>query len=355
VTHRASWIAVYRRLLALLPASLRDKHGDAMVALYARDLERAQSRGAWHVATAGLAGVRDLITRSAIEQCRPRESTDGAATARLRSLGVAFGASTLALTLAFVALAGRRFVPRLAERGESVVTIAEALLLAVPFTMALTLPMAVLLTVLLASSDRGSARDTAPMALAHRRRRLGLVPVLAAASVIAALTLVVNTQVVPRANDRLATVLAGHAVAASERSMTVSALRDAARDARIANGPDARTRIASYEVEIHKKFALAAACVVLAVVGLAIARATAARAPHGRTGLVVTASCGVYVAYYLLLTTGETLADARVVSPAIGMWGANALLLVAALLAGWHGSGRRDVLIAARRRGVRAS
>lgn len=332
MTRADRWIVVYRRLLVLLPAALRDKHGDAMVALFARDLDRAQSLGSRQVTLAGLAGVRDLITRSAIEQCRPRATTVGVGAAPLRSLSAAFGLSTLALTAALVALAGRHFVPRLAERGESVATIAEALLLAVPFTMALTLPMAVLLAVLLASSDRGRPRLVAPEDPAHRRGTLVLMPALVAASVIAALTLVVTTQVVPRANDRLATVLAGHDVAASDRTMTVSELREAARVAMVANDPDAITRSAAFRVELHKKFALSAACVVLAVVGLVIAR----RAPNGHPGLVVAASCVVYVVYFVLLSSGESLAEARVVSPAIGVWSANVLLLAVALLVGWR-------------------
>ena len=52
--------------------------------------------------------------------------------------------------------------------------------------------------------------------------------------------------------------------------------------------------------------------------------------------LVIGASCVVLGAYYVMLMAGEDLADRLVVSPVVGMWGANALLLAAALLAGWR-------------------
>jgi lipopolysaccharide export LptBFGC system permease protein LptF len=326
----APWIAVYRRLLALLPAALRGKHGEAMVALYARDLERAQARGAWQVATTGLAGLYDLLLRSAVEPLRSRPDAPSLTTTSLRTLGAAFSTSAVALTLALLALTGRRMVPRLAERGESITTIVEALLLAVPFTAALTLPMAVLVAVLVVGAERPSS---------HRPR--GIASVLSAAAVIAALALVVNTQVVPRTNERLSAVLTGGAVAASDRSMTVTELRAAARAERSTGAPDALTRIAAYEVEIHKKFALAAACLVLAVVGVALAQ----RAPSGHVAFVVAASVTVFVVYYLLLVTGETLADQRIVSPAVGMWSANALMLSLALLAVWRRGSRNTSVV----------
>ena len=52
--------------------------------------------------------------------------------------------------------------------------------------------------------------------------------------------------------------------------------------------------------------------------------------------LVFGASLVFFVAYYALLMTGEALADQLVVSPFVGMWGANAFALTVALLAGWR-------------------
>lgn len=174
-------------------------------------------------------------------------------------------------------------------------------------------------------------------------------PVLAAAVAVAALTLVWNTEILPRANARLAAVLEGRPASArserSDREMTVAELRAAARDARADAGPHARAFAAGYEVEVQKKYALAAACVVLALAGVAIAlRVPQGRVLRGGAGLVIGASGAVVGAYYVVLVTGEDLADRLVIPPFVGMWGANALLLAATLLV----VSRRRAALAAR-------
>jgi lipopolysaccharide export system permease protein len=61
------------------------------------------------------------------------------------------------------------------------------------------------------------------------------------------------------------------------------------------------------------------------------------RIPRGGVWLVIGASCMVFWAYYVLMVAGEVLADRLVVSPFVGMWLSNALLLAAALmLAVWR-------------------
>jgi lipopolysaccharide export system permease protein len=92
----------------------------------------------------------------------------------------------------------------------------------------------------------------------------------------------------------------------------------------------ALAREARYEIEFQKKLALPAACVFLALVAIAIALSV----PRGGAGLVLGASLAVFGVYYVIIITGESLANRLVVSPFVGMWGANALLLAAALLAG---------------------
>jgi lipopolysaccharide export system permease protein len=111
--------------------------------------------------------------------------------------------------------------------------------------------------------------------------------------------------------------------------MTIAELRKADRRARSSTKSIDLQQATIYEVEIQKKFALPAACVVLALAGIAIALLV----PRGGVGLVIGASFVVFLAYYLLIVTGESLAHQRVVSPAIGMWGANVMLLALALLA----------------------
>ncbi|MDF1504562.1 LptF/LptG family permease, partial [Roseisolibacter sp. H3M3-2] len=292
--------------------------------LFAHEVARARSRGAARGAAAGAAGLGDLLRRGAYERVRARPdavpatrppgATMPPATTRalLRRHAGAFAVACATFTAAMVGLFAWRQVPGLAADGASPGTIVEAMLLAVPFTAAMTIPIAVLVAVLYATPRAGDGA------------RGLLAPLLAAAVGIAALELGVTAVAVPHANARLAAMLSPDDAAPNDRAMTIAELRAAARAA----PEDA----AGYEVEVQKKLALPGACVVLALAGLAIAR----RAPRGGTALVVGASVAVTVAYYLLMVTGEGLADRLVVTPAVGMWGANAVVLAAAALALWR-------------------
>ena len=60
-----------------------------------------------------------------------------------------------------------------------------------------------------------------------------------------------------------------------------------------------------YDVEIHKKFALAVACIVFVLLGAPIAL----RFPRGGVGVVIGVSLAVFGLYYVGLIAGETLAD----------------------------------------------
>lgn len=257
----------------------------------------------------------------------PRPTTRQLLLRHAASFAIAF----VALTASLLGLFATKQLPALSARGAPAGTLAEALLLAVPFTAALTIPMAVLIAVLWQFTRLGADG----MLAAARRERDGVrrlvVPVLGAAAGVAALAFVVIAEIVPRANERLAVVLAGSAAGQSARAMTISELREAARTVRPELDSIARAASAMYEVEVQKKLALAAACVVMALAGVAIAL----RVPRGGAPLVIGASCVVFFAYYQLMVTGESLANRLVVSPFVGMWGANALVLAAALLAVW--------------------
>jgi lipopolysaccharide export LptBFGC system permease protein LptF len=247
----------------------------------------------------------------------------------LRRHAISFVIAFVALTTAMLALFAKKQVPVLSAQGASAGTIAETLLLAVPFIAAMTIPMAVFIAVL---RDFTRLRADGTLAGARRERdgiRRLVRPVLAAAICIAALELVVAAEIVPRANVRLAAMMARDGAAPqSDRMMTIGELRDAARSVRPANEPDALARVAAYEIEVQKKLALAAACVVMALIGVAIAL----RVPRGGLWLVFGSSFVIFGAYYMLMVAGEDLADRLVVSPFVGMWWANALLLAAALL-----------------------
>lgn len=245
-----------------------------------------------------------------------------------------FAVSFASLTVLLVASHAVRLVPQMGARGAPAGTIVEVLLLTVPFTLALTIPMAVFLAVSWVFTRLGAEGVlTSARREYHGVRRL-VTPVLGAAAVIATLTLVSNTEVVPRANERLAAVLAGAPREPNDRTMTVGELREAAQRARSATGADAGARAAAYEVEIQKKFALAAACLVLALVGAA----TSIRFPHGGAGLVLGASGLVFTGYYLSSVAGESFADRQMLSPLVAMWMANAVLLAVAVLLVWRPS-----------------
>ena len=82
----------------------------------------------------------------------------------------------------------------------------------------------------------------------------------------------------------------------------------------------ARATWAQYEVEIHKKFSLAVACIVFVLLGAPIAL----RFPRGGVGLVIGASLAVFSLYYICLIAGESMADDGVLPPWVAMWAANA-------------------------------
>ncbi len=95
-----------------------------------------------------------------------------------------------------------------------------------------------------------------------------------------------------------------------------------AANSRIQNS---RMDLNQYQVEIEKKFALAAACLVFVLLGAPMAL----RFPRGGVGLVIGASLSVFGLYYIGLIAGETLADKLIVSPFIAMWMANILFTIA--------------------------
>jgi lipopolysaccharide export system permease protein len=94
----------------------------------------------------------------------------------------------------------------------------------------------------------------------------------------------------------------------------------------------AEGRMAEFAVEIHKKFSIALACLIFALLGPPIAL----RFPRGGVGLTIGVSLGVFALYYVGLIAGEPLADSRKVPPGIAMWGANAVIGVVAVILAWR-------------------
>jgi lipopolysaccharide export system permease protein len=83
-----------------------------------------------------------------------------------------------------------------------------------------------------------------------------------------------------------------------------------------------------YEVEIHKKFALAAACFIFVLLGAPIAL----RFPRAGVGLTIGVSLVVFGLYYVGLIAGESLARRGMVPPFVSMWIANAVFGTIALI-----------------------
>lgn len=91
---------------------------------------------------------------------------------------------------------------------------------------------------------------------------------------------------------------------------------------------DAFRNISAYEVEIQKKFALAAACFVLVLLGAPIAL----RFPRGGVGLTIGVSLVVFGLYYVGLIAGESLARRGMMPPVVSMWLANLVFGAIALV-----------------------
>jgi hypothetical protein len=83
-----------------------------------------------------------------------------------------------------------------------------------------------------------------------------------------------------------------------------------------------------FKVEIHKKLAIAFACIVFTLIGPPLAL----RFPRGGVGLVVAASSVIFSVYWVGLIAGESLADRRVADPAVTMWVSNVVFLVSGVL-----------------------
>jgi lipopolysaccharide export system permease protein len=112
----------------------------------------------------------------------------------------------------------------------------------------------------------------------------------------------------------------------------VQSLRERARGARI--------RAANYLVEVHKKRAIAVACIVFVLIGVP----AALRFPRGGVGLVIGLSMVVFTIYYVGLIAGETLGNHMIIPPFLAMWSSNIIFSLVGLYWLWrtssHGTGR---------------
>jgi lipopolysaccharide export system permease protein len=79
-----------------------------------------------------------------------------------------------------------------------------------------------------------------------------------------------------------------------------------------------------YMVEVHKKYALPAACFVFVIVGAPLGM----MARRGNFGVAASLSFGFFLFYWACLIGGEKLADRGLLTPFLGMWCANIFLTI---------------------------
>ncbi|HEV8658287.1 MAG TPA: LPS export ABC transporter permease LptG, partial [Thermoanaerobaculia bacterium] len=106
------------------------------------------------------------------------------------------------------------------------------------------------------------------------------------------------------------------------RSLREMDLRQLLRQAEITRRGDQLTYNLA-RVEIHKKFAIPFACIVFGILGLPLGLTNR----RGGKSSGFSLSIGIIVFYYLMINNGERLAASGKVSPFVGMWGANLILL----------------------------
>jgi len=109
-------------------------------------------------------------------------------------------------------------------------------------------------------------------------------------------------------------------VVPQNRGNDVRLLRDRARASRV--------REAVYLVELHKKYAIAAACIVFVLMGVPLAL----RFPRGGVGLALGAGLAVFGTYYIGLIAGESAANRLIISPFLAMWATNILFGAAGIV-----------------------
>lgn len=113
----------------------------------------------------------------------------------------------------------------------------------------------------------------------------------------------------------------GYADAVTQKEVTASRTR-AVRERALEQS------VNRFNVEWHKKLAIAFACLVFTLLGPPLAL----RFPRGGVGLVVTASSVIFSIYWVGLIAGESLADRHIADPAVTMWASNVIFLAAGIV-----------------------
>jgi lipopolysaccharide export system permease protein len=91
-------------------------------------------------------------------------------------------------------------------------------------------------------------------------------------------------------------------------------------------------QIRSFQVEIHKKFAITVACIVFVLLGAPLAIRS------GKSGMTMAIGLSIscFFFYYIFITGGEKLADREYLPPWFAMWVANMVFGVLGLVLTWR-------------------
>jgi lipopolysaccharide export system permease protein len=81
-------------------------------------------------------------------------------------------------------------------------------------------------------------------------------------------------------------------------------------------------RVKQYQVEIQKKFSIAIACLIFALIGAPLGLTIR----RGSLGAVGAYALGIFLFYWVTLVQGEKLADRGLLPPWVGMWIANVIM-----------------------------
>jgi lipopolysaccharide export system permease protein len=136
---------------------------------------------------------------------------------------------------------------------------------------------------------------------------------------------------VPEGNEvQAASVGAGGSVIARGLGSQIFSITDDLTRQTALNGRQNLGRLSALEsasdqfrVEIHKKYAIAFACIVFVLIGAPLGM----RFPRGGIGMVIVASVVIFAVYWAGLIGGENLANEGVLTPFWAMWTADLVFL----------------------------
>ena len=92
-----------------------------------------------------------------------------------------------------------------------------------------------------------------------------------------------------------------------------------------------RERIAEYEVEIYKKYAIPFACFIFVFIGCPLGIITRG----GNFGISASITLSFYILYWAFLIGGEKLADRGYATPMLSMWLGNIIIGIAGIILTW--------------------